>query len=75
MYASKHDFTLYVCLNAKELLAQNGHNIWSLSDSNMTQTHHHWVYKGILNHLVKVAKWLSCVANTYLYGPFDSMLL
>ena len=30
---------------------------------------------GTLNHLAKLAKWLSCVGNTYLYGAFYSIFL
>ena len=67
--------TLYSCLNVKELLAQNRCNIWSLSDSNGTQTHNHFVSKQTLNHLVKLAKWLSYVVSTHLYDVFDCMLL
>ena len=36
---------LHNCLNAMKLLAQNKHNIWSLSDSNEIQTHNHLVCK------------------------------
>ena len=28
------EYTLYTCLNVKEILAQNKRNIWILSDSN-----------------------------------------
>ena len=67
--------TLYSCLNVKELLAQNRREIWSLSDCNWTRTHNHLVRKRTLNHLVKLAKWLSCVVSTHLYDAFDCMLL
>ena len=40
-----------------------------------TRTQNHLVRKRILNHLAKLAKWLSCVMNTYLYGTFDCMFL
>ena len=33
-YVFQSESTLYSCLNVKELLAQNRHEIWSLSDSN-----------------------------------------
>ena len=33
--------------------------IWSLSDSNWTRTHSHLVHKRTLNHLAKLAKWLT----------------
>ena len=67
--------SLYSCLNIKELLAQNRHNIWSLNDFNGTQTHNHLVCKQKLNHLAKLAKWLSCVVSTYLYSALDCMFL
>ena len=31
-------------------------------------THNHLVHKRTLNHSAKLAKWLSCVVSTYLYG-------
>ena len=34
--------TLYSCLNIKELLAQNRHDIWSKNDCNGTQPHSLW---------------------------------
>ena len=49
------------CLNVKEFLAQNRCNTWSLSDCNRTWTHNHLGYKQKLNHLAKLAKWLSSV--------------
>ena len=33
------------------------------------------VRRQTLNHLAKLAKWLSCVVSNYLYGPFDCVLL
>ena len=74
-YAFQSESTLYLFLKVKELLTQNKRNIWSLSDCNRTQTHIHLARKWILNHLAKLAKYLSCVGSTYLYGVFDSMLL
>ena len=38
-YAFQSESTLYICLNVKELLARNMHNIWSLTDCNGTRTH------------------------------------
>ena len=64
-----------VCLNVKELLTQSRHHIWSLSDSNVIWTHNHLICKWTLNHLAKLAKWLSCVVSTYLCFAFDCMLL
>ena len=54
-----------VCLNVKELLARSKRHIWSLND-NKIQTHNNLVCKWTLNHLAKLAKWLSCVVSTYL---------
>ena len=42
---------------------------------NWTRTHNHLVHKRTLNHLAKLAKRLSCVVSTYLYGAFDCMFL
>ena len=48
-----------------------------MGDSNEIQTHNHLVCILVwtLNHLAKLAKWLSFVVSTYLYGAFDFMLL
>ena len=70
-YAFESDSIPYICLNIKELLAWNRHNILSFK----IQTHNHLVCKGTLNHLAKLAKWFSCVVSTYLYGAFDLMFL
>ena len=70
-YAFQSKSTLYSCLNVKELLAQSRRKIWSLSEYNWTRTHNHLFHKRILNHLAKLAKWISCVVSTYLYGTFD----
>ena len=64
-YAFQSESTLHSYLNVKELLAQNRRNIWSLSDSNRIRDYNHLVCKRKLNHLAKLAKWLSCVVNTY----------
>ena len=74
-YAFQSESRLYSCLNVKELLARIRRKIWSLSDWNWTRTHNHLVHKRTLNHLAKLAKWLSCVVSTYLYGAFDCMFL
>ena len=58
-YAFQSESTLYSCLNVKEFLARNRREIWSLSDCNWTRTHNPLVLKRTLNHLVKLAKWLS----------------
>ena len=49
--------------------------IYLWSDCNWTRTQNHLVLKGTLKHLAKLAKWLSCVLSTYLYGAFDCMFL
>ena len=43
----------------------------NISDSNWIQTQP--VRKRSLNHLAKLAKWLSCVVSTYLYGADKSL--
>ena len=42
-YAFQSGSTLYSCLNVKELLAPNRHEIWKLSDCNWTRTQKHLV--------------------------------
>ena len=44
-------------------------------DCSRIQTHNHLVRKQTLDHLAKLAKWLSCVVSTYLYSETDCMLL
>ena len=39
------------------------------------RSHNRLVRKRKLNHLAKLAKWMSCVVSTYLYGAFYCMLL
>ena len=63
------------CLNVMELLARNRHNIWSFSDCNGNRTQYHLVFKGKLNCLTKLPKWLSCVVSTYLFGTFNCLFL
>ena len=70
-YAFQSESTRYSCLNVKELLARNRCETGSLSECNWTRTHNHLVHKQTLNHLAKLAKWLSCVVSTYLYGSSD----
>ena len=55
-YKLQNQFTLYSCLNVKELIARNYRNIWSLSDYNWTGTHNHLVHKLTVNHLSKLAR-------------------
>ena len=54
----------WICNKNKTLL---------LGDCNWTRTNNHLVHKRTLNHLAKLAKWLSCVLSTfmvyeYIYG-------
>ena len=59
-------------LNSFKYQNSNNHQ---MSDSNEIRTHNYLIRKGILNHLANLAKWLSCVVSSYLYGGFDCMLL
>ena len=45
-----------------------------ISDSNRIWAHNHLVHKRTLEHLPRLAKWLSCVVS-YLHGAFNYMLL
>ena len=51
---------LYSCLNAKEVLARNRLDIWSLSDSNSILTHNNLVHKWTLNTQVFVYELSAC---------------
>ena len=73
--ALQSESTLDSCLNGKELLAQSRREVWRLNDCCWTRTQNHLVLKRTLNHLAKLAKWLSCVLSTYLYGVFNCMFL
>ena len=53
----------YICLNVKELVAQSKRKIWSL------------VHERTLNHLAKMAKWLSCVVSTYQINTHNKVSL
>ena len=44
----------YSCLDLKELLAWNRHEIWSLSDYNWTRINNHLVCRWAINHLPKL---------------------
>ena len=74
-YAFQSESTLYSCLNVKELLPRSRREIRNISDWNRIRTHNHLVHERTLNHLAKLAKWLSCIVRTYLYGAFDCMFL
>ena len=58
MYMFHSESILCSCLNVKELLAQNRHGIWSLSDCNRTRIHNHLICKWTLYHLAKLL-WLN----------------
>ena len=45
------------------------------NDCNRTRNQNHLYRKRTLTHLAKLAKWLSCVLSTYLYGAFDCIFL
>ena len=57
------------------MLPWNRRNIWSLGESNEVWTQNHLTGKWTLNNSSKLAKSLSFVVSTYLYGTFDCMLL
>ena len=65
-HAFQSEYTLYINLNVKKLLARRSPDIWSLSDCNGTRTHNKLVRKRTLNHLAKLTNWLSWVLSTYL---------
>ena len=67
--------TVHSCPNVKELLSQNSRKVSSLSDCNGARTQKHLVRKRTLNPLSKMAKWLNCVASSYLYSAFDCLFL
>ena len=74
-YAFQSESTHCSCLNVKDLLTQNRRDTWSINDCNGTWIHSHLVCKRTLKHLAKLAKRLSCVVSTYLYGAFTCMFL
>ena len=73
--AFQSESALDSCLNVKEFLARSRRESWRLSDCNGTRTHNHLVHKRTFNHLSQLAKWLSCLVSTYLYGAFDCLFL
>ena len=66
--------TLWFTWMSRNAFSWSRSHIWGLSDSSKIQTHNHLVCKRAINHLAKLAKWLSCVVSTYLRGAFDCML-
>ena len=59
-----------VCVIVKELLARRRRHIWILKESNDNRTENHFVRKGTINNLTKVAKWLRYVVRAYLYFAY-----
>ena len=51
-------YTLYLP-ECQELLARNRCDIWSLSNSNGSQTHNNLVRKRTINHLAKLPVWVN----------------
>ena len=84
-YAFQSEFTLYSCLNVKELLARRRSQVWSLNDCNWTPTQNHWIRKRTLNHLAKLTYELSgselsgsvfeSSCSHYIYGADIQLLL
>ena len=74
-YAFQSDSPLYSYLSVKGFHARSRRESWSLSDWTWTRTQNDLVRTRTLNHSVELAKWLSCVLSTYLYGAFDCMFL
>ena len=74
-YMFQTESMLYICLNLKELLARSRREIQRLRDWNWTRSQNNLVLKRTLNHFPKLAKWLNCVVNTYLYHAFDCLFL
>ena len=68
--------TLYSCLNAKELLAQNRCDIWSLRDSSRIRNHNHSVRKLTHNQLTKLTKmlWSNGMLHWDIYLPALELL-
>ena len=76
-WAQKYGFVL-VLLCLDQVTSWINWLLWPAKQNfncNWTRTQNHLVLKRTLNHLVKLAKWLSCVLSTYLYGAFDGMFL
>ena len=50
-----------VWVNVREFLARRRDHVWISKESNEFLTHNHFVRKGTINHLAKLAKWLTYV--------------
>ena len=57
-YVFSRESTLYICLNIKQLVFRNRHDILRLSGRNGIRTQMHVVCKQILKHLDRLPKWL-----------------
>ena len=64
-----HSIVAWMPRNACSKQLQSLKLKWLQLDPNQN----HLVRKQTLNHLAKLAKWLSCVMSTYLCGAFDIM--
>ena len=64
-YVFWSESTLYSC-QVRELLAQNRRTVSGLSDCNWIQSHNYLIFIWKVNHLAKLAKWLSCAVSTCL---------
>ena len=75
-HAFQRESTLYSCLDVKELWLNGWVFVYKLSGCRFKSccSNNHLVRKRTLNHLAKLAKWLSCAVSTYLYSAFDCML-
>ena len=74
MYAFQSEFTLYSCLNVKELFARNRCNIWSLSYSNRIRAHNHLVCKGTLKRVRDIITAYSQMHWTDEYSQHSSII-
>ena len=52
---------------SRNSLLEKRHDIWSLNENNGIRTRNHVVLKRTLNHLPKLAKWLSCLQTNWLW--------
>ena len=62
-------------LHRKQTIVVVGLLVNFIFGCNGTRTHNQLVCKWKLNHLAKLAKWLSCVVSIYLCGVVDCMFL
>ena len=70
-YVFQSESTLYSSLNVKGTpYSKQARNLKFKWLQRVSRTHNHSIRKRTLNHLTKLAKWLSCVVSTYLYDAF-----